>query len=171
MLEPVVHLAELEKARAGAHPEAGAEQQRQPERPPHHAVDGVVHLCDDLDHTLVSPCTQKSKKRAEPAKGSARKIQALSFFRSRGTPFARPHPLCAKDDGSVLLPERYSRLSLRPYTFGTRSCGLLQSARAHSRARLFRFFYRARLYAIEKLYHILFVYARHQHHFMPVFHL
>ena len=45
--EPVAHFAELEKARAGAHPEAGAEQQCQTKRPPHHQAEdnaGAGHL-------------------------------------------------------------------------------------------------------------------------------
>ena len=73
------------------------------------------------------PLLHKTKKQTEPTKGSVCKIQAHSFSAAGHAAFPAV-PLCVPDDGSVLLPERYSRLSLRPYTFGTRCCGLLQSA-------------------------------------------
>ena len=73
------------------------------------------------------PLLHKTKKQTEPTKGSVCKIQAHSFSAAGHAAFPAV-PLCVSDDGSVLLPERYSRLSLRPYTFGTRCCGLLQSA-------------------------------------------
>ena len=98
--EPVAHFAELEKARAGAHPEAGAEQQCQTKRPPHHAIDGIVHLRDHLDHSLFPPihktkadrthqrlCPQNSERSHFPQPGCAAfpaaphcaKTMALSF--------------------------------------------------------------------------------------------
>ena len=141
--EPVAHFTELEKARAGAHPEAGAEQQRQTKGPPHHTVDGVVHLCDHLDHSLFSPYTQ-NKSGQNPPKALPAKFGALSFSAAG----ARRIPGCAplrKDDGSVLLPERYSRLSLRPYTFGTRRSETRASPECTDtacRTRLFQFFRR-----------------------------
>ena len=92
--EPVAHFAELEKARAGAHPEAGAEQQCQTKRPPHHAIDGIVHLRDHLDHSLFPLYTKQ--KRTEPTKGSARKIRSALIFRSRGAPHFPAAPHCAK---------------------------------------------------------------------------
>ena len=73
------------------------------------------------------PLLHKTKKQTEPTKGSVCKIQAHSFSAAGHAAFPAV-PLCVSDDGSVLLPERYSRLSLRPYTFGTRCYGLLQSA-------------------------------------------
>ena len=73
------------------------------------------------------PLLHKTKKQTGPTKGSVCKIQAHSFSAAGHAAFPAV-PLCVSDDGSVLLPERYSRLSLRPYTFGTRCCGLLQSA-------------------------------------------
>ena len=76
---------------------------------------------------LFRSLLHKTKKQTEPTKGSVCKIQAHSFSAAGHTAFPAV-PLCVSDDGSVLLPERYSRLSLRPYTFGTRCCGLLQSA-------------------------------------------
>ena len=141
--EPVAHFTELEKARAGAHPEAGAEQQRQTKGPPYHTVDGVVHLCDHLDHSLFSPYTQ-NKSGQNPPKALPAKFGALSFSAAG----ARRIPGCAplrKDDGSVLLPERYSRLSLRPYTFGTRRSKTRASPECTDpacRTRLFQFFRR-----------------------------
>ena len=83
---------ELEKAGADAEPQAGAEQQCQPEGPPHHAVDGVVHLRDDLDHNSLSPYTQKQNGQSPP-KALPAKSGALSFLSAAGCavfPAARP---------------------------------------------------------------------------------
>ena len=107
---------ELEKAGADAEPQAGAEQQCQTKRPPHHAIDGIVHLRDHLDHSLFSPYTQ-NKNGQNPPKALSAKFGTLSFSAAG----ARRIPGCAplrKDDGSVLLPERYSRFP----------CGLTPSA-------------------------------------------
>ena len=55
---PVAHPAELEAAGAQCHPQAGAEQQRQPDGPPDDAVDHPVDLRDPLYHTFPSLYTK-----------------------------------------------------------------------------------------------------------------
>ena len=134
--EPVAHFAELEKARAGTHPEAGAEQQCQTKRPPHHAIDGIVHLRDHLDHSLFPPIHKTKADRTH---------QRLCPQNSERSHFPQPgcaaFPGCAplrKDDGSVLLPERYSRFpcGLTP-SAPTLQAGLLQSARSFPAVHVF----------------------------------
>ena len=65
------------------------------------------------------PLLHKTKKQTEPTKGSVCKIQAHSFSAAGHAAFPAV-PLCVSDDGSVLLPERYSRFP----------CGLTPSAPA-----------------------------------------
>ena len=173
MLEPVAHLAELEKARAGAHPEAGAEQQRQPERPPHHAVDGVVHLCDDLDHTLVSPCTQKAKSGQNPPKALPAKFKC-SHFSAAGVRRLPGRTHCAQKTMALSFCLRDTAAfpcGLTPSAPAALKRGLLQSARTLPAVHVFFSSSGAQLCAIERLYHILSLCARHFIYRMLLFHL